>query len=100
MTEVSNEYDRDWELMAKRLIALNDLGFHISQSDGHRWLIYHGEREDLRKIRDKHYGSYRAVLDYVDTCLISIKEKSLIERFGQNINYYDDLSNVFGDGVQ
>lgn len=105
----------DWELLALRMLAANQLGIRIEQSDGHRWII-----EDLcsefclhlfgepvpfkvvdpeREAYQKVYGSYRAALDLIDERLVAKGHKTLAEQF-DHINYHNDLSNIFGDGVQ
>lgn len=94
----------DWEKMAKRMIALNAMGFRLEQESGHRWLVREGldsvpkclEAIEIQKI----YGSYSAALDHIDDLLKADNHKTLVEYFDSSINYYDDLSNIFGAGTQ
>lgn len=107
----------DWELLCIRLLAANQIGIRIEQLDGHRWIIEdlgaslglhlfgepmkdtgrykYGYQEASKKV----YGSYSAALDAVDERLVAKGHKPLAEQF-DHINYYNDLSNVFGEGVQ
>lgn len=105
----------DWELLAIRVLAANQIGIRIEQLDGHRWIIedlgaslglhlfgepkntdyLYGEHEAHHKV----YGSYKAALDEIDERLVAKGHKKLAEQF-DGINYYNDLSNIFGEGVQ
>lgn len=98
----------DWESLAKRLIAANQLGLRFEQDSGHRWIFRDNEADFLPAclaegaggdFRTKQYGSYKTALDHVDEILVAAGERTLLERFS-GINYYDDLGVIFGDGVQ
>lgn len=101
----ANQMGPRWELLAKRMIALNNLGLFIEQSDGHRWLRLEYEvgftPACLMHITcEKVYGSYVAALDYVDGLLIAAGRNTLELHFESQVNYYNDLTNIFGAGTQ
>lgn len=96
-----------WERMAKRMIALNAMGLRLEQDSGHRWIVRDKDAdldavpkclEDIEV--QKIYGSYSAALDHVDALLVAANQKTLVEYFNSDINYSDDLSNIFGAGTQ
>lgn len=97
----------DWEQMSKRMISLNAMGFRLEQESGHRWIM-RDKDADLDSVPKcledieihKVYGSYSAALDHVDDLLKAAGRKTLVEYFDSSINYYDDLSNIFGAGTQ
>jgi hypothetical protein len=51
-------------------------------------------------IKQKQYGSFKSALDHIDDVLARHKLPSLLEHFNTSVNYRDDLSNIFDDGVQ
>lgn len=95
----------DWENLGKRMIAANQLGLRIEQDSGHRWLFVYDDSDFVpaclknNAVRSKQYGSYQSVLDEVDAKLKENGERTLLEVFG-DMNYFDDLGIVFGEGVQ
>lgn len=98
----------EWMNYAKRLTAANAMGIYIQQQDGHRWIIFDRDSEMmpeqlaalLRQDYLKEYGSFNAALDTLDRWLNDAGLTNLLQRFEQNVDYNDDLSNIFGKGVQ
>ncbi len=90
---------RNWELLAKRMIAANQLGVTITQADGHRWVNFEPDTDFsqtcLVQVRHKQYGSYEEVLNEVDRILLENSKPDLVTYFDQAINYHDDLTNIF-----
>lgn len=116
LADPANPSPKDWELLAKRLIVCMNMGIRIEQDSGHRWIIEHfdadhclnlfgdssqqSEFEHANLTTTKHYGSYTDALDFIDARLAEKKHESLVETFDRGIDYFDDLSNIFGEGTQ
>jgi hypothetical protein len=116
LADPANPSPKDWELLAKRLIVCMDKGIRIEQESGHRWIVEHSDADRCAHILDdktqgtaenwdnmknkKHYGSYTDALDFIDARLAEKKHESLVETFDRGIDYFDDLSNIFGEGTQ
>ena len=94
----------DWKLLAKRLIAANQLGIRIYQEDGHRWIDLDSSSPHWTdfnmNLRRKQYGSWSSALDAIDEVLTKAGKPALEKHFDQSINYHDDLGVIFGEGVQ
>lgn len=95
----------DWENLGKRLMGANQLGIRIEQDSGHRWISTDVNADFLpacfkdKKYDLKVYGSYQSALDEIDAVLEANRLPSLLQEF-ESINHYNDLSVVFGAGVQ
>lgn len=112
----------DWESLAKRLLVANQHGIRIEQESGHRWIYFDWEVDRpfpaLRKHPEileegetvkegeagaftllKEYGSFKAALDRIDKMLVDVDELVLLARFS-DLNYYDNLGVIFGEGTQ
>lgn len=94
----------NWKLLAKRLIAANQLGIRIYQEDGHRWIDLDSSSPHWTdfnmNLRRKQYGSWSSALDAIDEVLTKAGKPALEKHFDQSINYHDDLGVIFGEGVQ
>ena len=110
MTLLNVKVKYDWETFAKRLLVAQYHGIHIYQEDGHRWIVYDMDcKYPIKALVDsinrgksfciKEYGSFNSALNTIDDKLNFVGERTLLERFS-DINYYDDLSNIFDGGVQ
>jgi len=93
----------EWELLAKRLLAANQLGLRIHQCNGHRYIEWDTadtfSPPPFDGLKSKQYGSYVSALDHIDEVLAQLGRLSLTQVFN-GINYQGDLSNIFGEGVQ
>lgn len=97
----------DWESLAKRLIVANQLGLRFEQDSGHRWIFQDKNADNLPeclthrkgKFSFKQYGSYKSALDHIDEILVEAGQRTLLDRFS-DIDYYEDLGVIFGEGIQ
>lgn len=99
------EPEVNWETLAKRLLAANQRGIRIEQTDGHRWIVLDPNSEflpaSLSSLNTKVYGSYTAALDRVDAALTACGSKGLLAEFNDLLHYDpDSLDVIFGEGVQ
>lgn len=95
----------DWENLGKRLIAANQIGVRIEQDSGHRWIFTDPDADFIpdclakEEYTGKIYGSYQSALDEIDRVLKANGLPSLLQDF-DDINHFDDLGVVFGEGTQ
>lgn len=82
------------ELLAKRMIALNQMGCHLKFQDGHCWIV--GEQVDEFEdsllngalqdagvsLNTKIYGGLLEALNCVDLALTKAREPTLLELYG------------------
>jgi len=89
--------------LEKQLLSLSFLGVTITFANGHRWIHYHediGDWETLLEmynrihntdqgeytLKCKIYGDVHEALNYIDSVLKELKEKSLLDMY----NEYND----------
>ena len=99
-----------WEILAKRLLAANQLGIYIKSADGHRWLVTgcppqqtstcEASSELMESnfnatlqeqgifVNNKVYGSFSEALDIIETALRKYNgnKKGLLDIFNEDVS--------------